>query len=105
MSGSQSISGQSVRPDFLMRIPTLAIFAIGALSAAAPLRAQTFDPGYPVCLHVYGPATYYECQYTSLAQCNATAAGRAAQCLVNPYAAAAPFYRPPVGHWRHHRRE
>ena len=32
----------------------LTILAIGALSAAAPVRAQSYDPNYPVCLHVYG---------------------------------------------------
>ena len=37
-----------------MRILALAILAIGAASAAAPAQAQTYDPNYPVCLHVYG---------------------------------------------------
>jgi hypothetical protein len=68
-----------------MRIPTLAVLAIGTLAAAAPAPAQTYSPDYPVCLHVYGPATYYECRYTSLPQCNASASGRSAQCVVNPY--------------------
>jgi hypothetical protein len=62
----------------------------GAMIAAAPARAQTFDPAYPVCLHVYGPDTYNECSYTSLAQCNLSAAGRSAQCIVNPFAATEP---------------
>ena len=39
--------------------------------AAAPAPAQTYAPGYAVCLHVYGPVSYYECSYTSLPQCNA----------------------------------
>jgi len=34
-----------------MRILALAILAIGAISAAAPARAQTYGAGYPVCLH------------------------------------------------------
>ena len=68
-----------------MRILALAILAIGTSSAAAPARAQTYGAGYPVCLHVYGPITYYECSYTSLPQCNASASGRSAQCVVNPY--------------------
>ena len=70
-----------------MRILALAILAIGAASAAAPAQAQTYDPNYPVCLHVWGPANYYECRYTSLAQCNLSASGRAAQCVLNPYVA------------------
>ena len=68
-----------------MRILALAIFAIAATAAAAPAQAQTYDPNYPVCLHVYGPATYYECRYTSIQQCNQSASGRSAQCDVNPY--------------------
>ena len=69
-----------------MRIPALAILAFAAVSVATPAKAQTYDPSYPVCLHVYRiGGNYYECQYTSLAQCNATASGRAAQCLINPY--------------------
>jgi hypothetical protein len=68
-----------------MRILALAILAIGAASAAAPVQAQTYDPNYPVCLQVYGRINYYECSYTSLPQCNMSASGRAAQCILNPY--------------------
>ena len=72
-----------------MRILVLAILAIGTISIGAA-AAQTYDPAYPVCLHVYrGGANYYECRYTSLPQCNASASGRAAQCVVNPYFASA----------------
>jgi hypothetical protein len=84
-----------------MRILTLAIFAIATVSVAGPAAAQTYAPGYPVCLHVYGPITYYECRYTSLPQCNASASGRAAQCVLNPYFASA---EAPVGRgYRRHR--
>jgi Protein of unknown function (DUF3551) len=79
----------------------LAILAIGTLSAAAPASAQTYDPSYPVCLHVYGRVSYYECRYTSLPQCAASASGRAAQCLVNPYFADA--YEEPRRYRRHRR--
>jgi hypothetical protein len=68
-----------------MRIPALAILAIAAASGAAPAQAQTYDPNYPVCLHVYGRINYYECSYTSLPQCNMSASGRPAQCEINPY--------------------
>jgi hypothetical protein len=71
-----------------MRIATITL-AIGMLVAAAPSRAQTYDPSYPVCPHVYGPVNYYECRYASLPQCNMSASGRPAQCLVNPYFASA----------------
>jgi hypothetical protein len=87
--------------EVLMRIPALAISAIGAISIG-PAAAQTYDPAYPVCLHVYSRgANYYECRYTSLPQCNASASGRAAQCVINPYFAGA---EEPAGYRRHRRR-
>ena len=70
-----------------MRIPALAMLTIAAVLTATPAPAQTYDPKYPVCLQVYqGFVDYYfECAYTSLAQCNMSASGRAASCVVNPY--------------------
>jgi hypothetical protein len=53
-------------------------------------------------MHVVGPFNYNECRFTSLAQCATAASGRAAQCIVNPYAARA-FDEPPARrHRRHH---
>jgi hypothetical protein len=74
-----------------MRILALAILTIATASAAPSARAQTYDPDYPVCLQVYQNWRdfYFECAYTSLAQCNASASGRAAQCIINPYYAGA----------------
>ncbi|WP_445217984.1 DUF3551 domain-containing protein [Bradyrhizobium sp. Pa8] len=62
----------------------------GALLTAAPSHAQTFDPSFPVCMHVYsgangGGGEWYDCSFTSLPQCRATASGRSASCDVNPY--------------------
>ena len=68
-----------------MRILALAVLAIATVCGDRAGAAQTYDPAYPVCLQVYGPISYYECRYTSLAQCAATASGRSAQCVVNPY--------------------
>jgi hypothetical protein len=70
-----------------MRIPALAIMAMAAAFPAPSARAQTYDPAYPVCLQIYQGFNdyYFECGYTSLAQCNMSASGRAAQCIVNPY--------------------
>jgi hypothetical protein len=81
-----------------MCILALAILAIGTVSIR-PASAQTYDPAYPVCMHVYR-ANYYECRYTSLPQCNASASGRAAQCVINPYFASA---EGPAGYRRHRR--
>jgi hypothetical protein len=68
-----------------MRLLALTILALAASAAAGPATAQTYDPRYPVCLRVYGPATYNECTYTTLAQCKATASGRAAECYPNAF--------------------
>jgi len=86
-----------------MRVLAFAILAAGAALAATTASAQTYAPGYPVCLHVYGPATYYDCRFDSIAQCNMTASGRAAQCVVNPYMANAGVDEPPLGTRRHRR--
>ena len=80
-----------------MRILVLVILAI-VLVPLGPAAAQMYDPAYPVCLRVYGPASYYECGYNSLPQCNASASGRSAQCVINPYFAGAQG-----GYRRHHR--
>jgi hypothetical protein len=72
---------------FLMRVLAMALVTIAAALAISPAQAQTYDPRYPVCLQIYQGYTdyYFECGYTSLAQCNMSASGRAAQCVVNPY--------------------
>jgi hypothetical protein len=84
-----------------MRSLALAVVAAASLFAAQPAEAQTYSPDFPVCLHVYGPVTYYECRYTSLAQCNVSASGRAAQCVQNPYLASAGIGGPPARYRRH----
>ena len=87
----------------MMRIPALAILAIGAVSAAAPAQAQTYDPAYPICMHVVQFETSYEdCTFYTLDQCRASASGRAAMCSVNPfYRGANPL---PGRYERRHRR-
>jgi Protein of unknown function (DUF3551) len=73
-----------------MKLPhacTALILLAMAVSLPAPVRAQTYDPSYPVCLQIYqGIADFYfECRYRTMAQCAASASGRSAQCMVNPY--------------------
>lgn len=87
-----------------MRILALAILTIATVLTATPTLAQTYSPDYPVCLQVYqGWRDYYfECAYTSLAQCNMSASGRAAQCIINPYYAGAK--KSPGRRDRRHRR-
>ncbi|MET4798382.1 DUF3551 domain-containing protein [Bradyrhizobium sp. LB11.1] len=76
------------------------IVTTGALLAAAPSYAQTYDPNYPVCMHVYaggsdgGGEQRHDCSFTSLPQCRATPSGQAAICEHNPYY---PVNMPPPG--------
>lgn len=85
-----------------MRIPALAILTMMTLWTAAPARAQTYDPAYPVCLHAFGKETeYYDCTFASMAQCSASASGRNAMCVINPYYAGR---GPAEGNVRRHRR-
>lgn len=71
-----------------VRLLRLMLPAIGIVAAAvAPAAAQRYNSEYPVCLQKWewgGSSTIY-CSYTSWDQCQATAAGLAAMCLVNPY--------------------
>jgi hypothetical protein len=70
-----------------MRALAWIVLAAGTMLLTPQLRAQTYDPSYPVCMHVYGgEGDYIDCSYTSLAQCNASASGRAGQCIINPFA-------------------
>jgi hypothetical protein len=77
-----------------MRPAARAILVIGAILPALPGQAQTYDPRYPICMQVFstdGPAI--GCGYTSMAQCKASASGRAAECFANPYFAGGPRRR------------
>ena len=85
-----------------MRIMALAILLIGLVSVAA--HAQTYDPHFPVCLQSYSlGGGRIDCSYTSLAQCHASASGRAAQCLTNPFFALARQEPPSRGYRRPYR--
>jgi Protein of unknown function (DUF3551) len=62
----------------------LGLLAISAISAVGTAPAQA-GYNYPICLRVYGPGSYSECGYATMAQCNATASGRSAQCSPDPF--------------------
>ena len=74
-----------------MRTSVLIMMAIGTWLAVTPASSQTYDPRYPVCMHIYTPGgrggggDYYDCSFTSIPQCRASASGRAASCDVNPF--------------------
>ena len=93
-----------------MRLSLLTLTATAALFVAADAGAQTYDPHYPVCMHVYtggsggfggGGGSYFDCSFTSLPQCRATASGRAATCDINPYYA---FNEPPPPPRKRHKK-
>ena len=71
---------------------TIVILALAFALFPHFVRAQMYDPSYPICMHVYGEleGDRMDCIFTSLAQCAATASGRPAVCLVNPYYAPPP---------------
>jgi len=70
-----------------MRNLALAILTMGIILTAGNARAQTYDPAYPVCMHVvqWGGGAYYDCTYNTMGQCAASASGRGLQCDPNPY--------------------
>ncbi|OAF04930.1 hypothetical protein AYJ54_23210 [Bradyrhizobium centrolobii] len=70
---------------------TLAIPVLAALLIAGPARAQTYAGNAPVCLRVFGEleGERMDCIFPSFAQCKASALGRPATCLANPYFAQA----------------
>ena len=84
-----------------MRILALAVLTIATVSASSSARAQTYNPSYPVCLKMiqnFG-GEWNDCRFTSLEQCAASASGRAAQCIINPYYAGET--RPQRRDWRY----
>ena len=78
-----------MRAWFRLRIVATFATAIATIAfmsdASAPARSQTYDPDYPICMQIYGRIRYFDCRYASLEQCKASAAGRPATCVVNPY--------------------
>jgi len=76
-----------------MRLLAWTILSIAAISGA-PAKAQTYGSAFPVCLQTYGiSGNGIDCSYTSMDQCRASASGRAAQCISNPYYAGVPVRR------------
>ena len=85
-----------------MRVLALSILTIFAVLTAAPADAQTYGGNGPICLERYqwGGSRSIYCDYSSMAQCQATASGLPAMCVTNPYYSNAqvpqdPAYRQP----------
>lgn len=70
-----------------MRTLAVTILTMGIALAVGQAKAQTYDPAFPVCMHVipWGGGAYYDCTYYTMPQCAASASGRAAQCDLNPF--------------------
>ena len=77
-----------------MRRLAWTMLSIAAISGT-PAQAQTYGTTFPICIQTYEHegGTYISCEYTSMAACRATASGRAAQCISNPYFVATPGKR------------
>jgi hypothetical protein len=87
--------------ETVMRALTSPILAIAVACAAVPADAQTYAPGYPVCLQAFTiDGEHIECAFATMAQCQASAAGRGALCMANPYYNGAPV-RPQATGRRH----
>lgn len=73
-----------------MKLLGALMLALSALWMTRPAAAQMYDPRYPVCMHVYGSliGERMDCIFTSFNQCQASAMGIPASCLLNPYYAA-----------------
>jgi hypothetical protein len=80
-----------------MRIPALVMLTAVTVLTATPAPAQTYGGNYPVCLQHYtwGGSRDTYCNYSSMGQCQATAAGLPAMCILNPYFANAQMPRDP----------
>ena len=99
----QALMAQQIKTEASMRIPALAILTIFTVLASDPALAQTYSPGYPVCMHAYRwGGSDVDCSYTSLGQCAASASGRGGTCVVNPFSANAQI--PVEPNYRRHRR-
>lgn len=73
----------------MMLKAALAASVLALLAMNGSARAQTYAPGAPVCLHVFGEleGERIDCIFASFVQCQAAASGRPATCEINPYAA------------------
>ena len=82
-----------------MRHVVMPILTSGLLLAATAAGAQTYAPGYPVCMEVYTiDGRSIECAFTTMAQCAATASGLGATCYPNPNATTSRRANPPAPH-------
>jgi hypothetical protein len=87
MTSREKSSGAKAGYGGEMIKAALLILVLATVVPARSAMAQMYDPNYPVCMHVFGEleGERMDCVFTSLAQCAASAIGRPATCLINPY--------------------
>jgi hypothetical protein len=69
-----------------MRVLAATALATGIMLAASPAQAQTYDPNFPICLQTFGRVgNHIDCSYATMPQCQLSAWGIAAQCIINPF--------------------
>src|SRR5215813_1099441 len=82
----QLSSAPCMSSEVPMRMFRWMVLVAATVLPAAAATAQRYDPKYPVCMHVWKvDGDYIDCSFTSWDQCRATASGRSAMCLDNPY--------------------
>jgi hypothetical protein len=71
--------------EIAMRIGFLALAVLAATTI--PMAGPALARDYPVCMRVYEGMSYHtdQCDFMTMAQCNASASGRPAQCMVNSF--------------------
>jgi len=76
-----------------MRSAMLAILALSAATATVAVSSPAAAYDYPYCIQGRGVGIPGDCQYSTYAQCMATASGRGVYCNINPRVAFGPQQR------------
>ena len=76
-----------------MRSAMLAILALLAATATVAVSSPAAAYDYPYCIQGRGVGIPGDCQYSTYAQCMATASGRGVYCNINPRVAFGPQQR------------
>lgn len=67
-----------------MRYNALFLFLASGLLIAGHSQARA-EIDYPYCMKVYNRDWYVDCRFSTMAQCQASASGRSAECYRDPF--------------------
>lgn len=70
--------------EITMRSIILISFVIGGLAVIGAAPAEAVSTRHPYCMQGRSSPGLSNCTFASLAQCRATASGRAMTCVANP---------------------